>query len=104
MRIPTIILAAALLATPVLAQGDTADPRAIAPPPEKCRVEPTQLDAATDGAPTQDSQASASLTEKLDDCDGVLKPPAVGDGGIAEPAPDEGKTPTVKPEDLPAQQ
>ncbi len=104
MRVPTIMLATALLATPALAQGDPADPRAIAPPPERCRVEPAQPGAETDVAPTQESEASASLTEKLDDCDGVLKPPAVGDGEIAEPPPSEGKTLTIKPEDLPAQQ
>lgn len=104
MRIPAIMTAIALLATPALAQTDPVDPPAIAPPPEKCRVEPAQPGAKTDETQTQDSDASASLTEKLDDCGGVLKPPAVGDGGIAEPPPNEGKTPTIKPEDLPAQQ
>lgn len=44
---------------------------------------------------------SGSLTEKLDDCNGVLKPPSVGDGEIVEPAPQAGQMPVIKPNDLP---
>ncbi|KQS79331.1 hypothetical protein ASG25_12350 [Rhizobium sp. Leaf384] len=44
---------------------------------------------------------SGSLTEKLDDCNGVLKPPSVGDGEIVEPAPPSGQMPVITPNDLP---
>lgn len=42
-----------------------------------------------------------SLTGKLDDCDSVLKPPMAGDGAFVQPAPDEGRTPVIEPEELP---
>ncbi len=45
-----------------------------------------------------------SLTETLDDCNGVLKPPAAGDPDIVEEAPDVGKTPVIPPSALPEQQ
>ncbi|NHT78450.1 hypothetical protein G8E10_22340 [Rhizobiaceae bacterium CRRU44] len=44
---------------------------------------------------------SGSLTEKLDDCNGVLKPPAVGDSEIVEPAPQTGQMPVITPNDVP---
>ncbi|TPK69870.1 hypothetical protein FKO01_02955 [Mesorhizobium sp. B2-3-3] len=44
-----------------------------------------------------------NLTEKLNDCGGVLKPPPTGDQGMAAPAPDEGNTPIIKPGEVPAQ-
>jgi hypothetical protein len=45
-----------------------------------------------------------TLTEKLDDCDGVLKPPTVGDTEMVEPALDVGRTPVIRPDELPEQQ
>ncbi|TCQ27931.1 hypothetical protein [Rhizobium sp. PP-CC-3G-465] len=51
-------------------------------------------------APNANS-GSGSLTEKLDDCNGVLKPPAVGDGEIVEPAPQTGQMPVITPNDVP---
>jgi len=50
----------------------------------------------------QDSQA---LSEKLQDCKGVLKPPRVGDAGMAvEPEPDgKSRMPVIEPGDLPDQ-
>lgn len=44
-----------------------------------------------------------SLSETLDPCDGVLLPPPTGDQGLAAPPPDEGKTPVIKPGEVPAQ-
>jgi len=61
---------------------------------DKCRVE-------TDQGAKQ--QSGGDLSEKLNDCGGVLKPPAIGDQGMATPAPDEGKTPVIKPGQVPAQ-
>jgi hypothetical protein len=62
---------------------------------DKCRIQ-------TDQGSKQQS-GGGNLTEKLNDCGGVLKPPATGDQGMAAPAPDEGKTPVIKPGELPAQ-
>lgn len=62
---------------------------------DKCRIE-------TDQGGKQQS-GSGNLTEKLNDCGGVLKPPATGDQGMAAPAPDEGKTPVIKPGEVPTQ-
>lgn len=44
---------------------------------------------------------SSALTEKLDDCNGVLKPPSVGDGDIVAPAPQTGQMPVITPNELP---
>ncbi|KAA3452571.1 hypothetical protein C7I87_01610 [Mesorhizobium sp. SARCC-RB16n] len=62
---------------------------------DKCR-------AQTDQSGKQQS-GGGDLSEKLNDCGGVLKPPATGDQGMAAPAPDEGKTPIIKPGEVPAQ-
>ena len=62
---------------------------------DKCRVQTEQ------GAKQQ--PGSDNLTDTLNDCGGVLKPPATGDQGMATPAPDEGKTPVIKPGEVPAQ-
>ncbi len=71
--------------------GQTADP---------CAVDPGD---ATGEAPEDGANATAdqSLTETLDECDGVLQPPAVGDPGLVEPAPDAGRTPVIPPSELP---
>ena len=66
-----------------------------APQTDKCRIQTEQ------GAKQQPD--SDNLTEKLNDCGGVLKPPATGDQGMAAPAPDEGKTPVIKPGEVPPQ-
>jgi hypothetical protein len=75
------------------------------PPPEKCRAEP-QTDNQGQETSTDDNgqPASRSLTEKLDPCDGVLKPPAVGDQEMTLPPPGDGEMPVITPRDLPQQQ
>lgn len=74
-----------LIAIPALAQGaETGN--------ERCRVKPG----------VEDNQGA--LARKLDDCDGILKPPKVGDTEIVEPAPDTGRTRVIRPGDLPRQQ
>ncbi|WP_246755006.1 MULTISPECIES: hypothetical protein [Rhizobium] len=40
-----------------------------------------------------------SSGDKLADCRGVLKPPAVGDSELEKPAPKVGRTPVIKPGD-----
>ena len=39
----------------------------------------------------------------LNNCGSVLRPPATGDAGVAQPAPDAGATPVVPPSAVPAQ-
>ena len=57
-------------------QGDTKNPDGQAPP-------------------------SGTLTRKLDSCNSVLTPPAVGDGDIVAPAPQTGEMPVISPDDVP---
>lgn len=45
-----------------------------------------------------------SLSEQLNDCNGVLAPPKVGDGEIVEPAPPGGTIIVIPPSDVPQQQ
>lgn len=46
--------------------------------------------------------ADAPDTSKLSDCNGVLKPPSIGDGDLVKPAPPIGNTPVIPP-DFPKQ-
>ena len=64
---------------------------------------PSSADTPCRVAP-EEPQTDGSLTETLNDCNGVLKPPAVGDPGIVEEAPDVGKMPVIPPSALPEQQ
>ncbi|MEO5755448.1 MAG: hypothetical protein ABIQ51_01190 [Mesorhizobium sp.] len=82
------------LAAPAAAQTDQ-NGTGQAPQADKCRI---QNDP---GAKQQPS--GTDLTETLTDCGGVLKPPATGDQGMTAPPPDEGKTPVIKPGEMPAQ-
>ena len=54
----------------------------------------------------QDAPADSDqeLGEKLDRCNGVLKPPPTADHEIEEQPPEIGKTPVIRPGDLPEQQ
>jgi hypothetical protein len=85
-------------AAPAVAQTDQQN-NSPAAPADKCRVETEQ------GAKQQPGQQpdGGNLTETLNDCGGVLKPPPTGDQGMAAPAPDQGKTPVIKPGEVPAQ-
>ncbi|SDA89060.1 hypothetical protein [Mesorhizobium qingshengii] len=81
------------LAAPAAAQTDPQQDSQ-SPQADKCR------------APEQGNKqqpAGGDLTETLSDCGGVLKPPATGDQGMTAPAPDQGKTPVIKPGEVPAQ-
>ncbi len=81
---PPLRAFAALIATPVLSQHLRKTPRTPAAFP-----------------PDGDQK---SLSQTLDDCNGVIKPPKVGDSELVEPAPDVGKSRLIRPGDLPAQQ
>lgn len=90
---PLAIASCALILSltgPALAQTEQQ-----AQPADKCRVQTDQ-----DG---KQQPGSGDLSEKLNDCGGVLKPPATGDQGMAAPAPDQGNTPVIKPGQVPAQ-
>jgi hypothetical protein len=74
-------------------------------PSQKCRAEPQTDNQGQQKSTDNNGQtASRSLTEKLDPCDGVLKPPAVGDQEMTLPPPADGEMPVIKPRDLPQQQ
>jgi hypothetical protein len=89
LAIASVMLA---LAMPAMAQtNQQQNPAAQA---DKCRMQSDQGGKQPGGG---------NLTDKLNDCGGVLKPPATGDQGMAAPAPDEGKTPVIKPGQVPAQ-
>ena len=49
----------------------------------------------------ESQQDKSELSTKLDDCNGVLKPPKVGDKEIVSPTPETGTMPVVKPGELP---
>ncbi|MER9297863.1 hypothetical protein NKI38_15410 [Mesorhizobium sp. M0621] len=87
------------LAMPVAAQTDQQQNDSQAAPADKCRAQ-TEQDAKQQ--PEQQA-GGGNLTETLNDCGGVLKPPPTGDQGMAAPAPDEGKTPVIKPGEVPPQ-
>ncbi|MCZ7865760.1 hypothetical protein O9X98_30725 [Agrobacterium salinitolerans] len=46
-------------------------------------------------------QSDKDISAKLDKCDGVLKPPKVGDSDNVETAPVTGTMPVIKPGELP---
>ena len=96
-----VALPVLLLATsePIFAQD-----QGTTPPPEKCRATPQPENQDRQKNKEVNPQDQQSLTEKLDPCNGVLKPPAVGDQEMTRPAPDVDNMPEVKPRDLPGQQ
>jgi hypothetical protein len=65
---------------------------------EKCRAEPLFQQEES-----REPGNEPSLTDTLEDCNGVLKPPVVGDSEISEPPPNVGETPIIRPGDVPAQ-
>ena len=69
---------------------------------DRCQTAPQ-----TDSQASQDDQsgksAPRSLTEMLNPCDGVLKPPATGDQEITQPPPATGEMPVIRPDQLPQQ-
>ena len=74
-------------------------------PPDNCRaILPERNNGDTGEQPEGQGNDDHSLTETLEGCGGVLKPPPVGDGEIAEPPPDEGETPVIRPDEIPPQQ
>ncbi len=102
--IPTLLAGLLAAAAPATAQ----DAGGEAPSPEKCRADPQPPDGPSSGAqsgearPDEPADAPDTLTGTLAPCDGVLAPPRVGDE-IAEPPPSEGRTPVIRPGEIPDQ-
>lgn len=78
-----------------------------ATPADPCRVEPQdQNDDGQNGGYGNDETADpddSAERPSLEDCNGVLAPPTVGDGEIVEPAPDTGTMPVIPPGTVPQQ-
>lgn len=79
------VVFAALAVTPALSQAPSQNADG-----DPCRI-----------APDGDQKP---LAQKLDDCNGMIRPPKVGDTEIVEPTPDVGKSRLIRPGELPAQQ
>ncbi|RWH73887.1 MAG: hypothetical protein EOQ86_25315 [Mesorhizobium sp.] len=92
------VLGALALATPAAAQAD--DQTQDQAPAGPCQAQPQN---GQQQEPPANNGAGDSLTEMLDPCNGVLLPPPTGDQGMAAPPPDEGRTPVLKPGEVPAQ-
>jgi hypothetical protein len=75
---------------------------------DPCRAQPEENGAQAGQKPDEgdDQQAgdTAALSDKLDACNGVLKPPPTGESEMVQPAPDIGETPVIPPGQLPEQQ
>ncbi|MER9795538.1 hypothetical protein NKJ36_00050 [Mesorhizobium sp. M0142] len=65
---------------------------------DRCKVEPPDKNSQQ-----QQQPAGNNLSDMLEPCGGVLNPPPTGDQGMAAPPPDEGRTPVIKPGDVPPQ-
>ena len=68
-------------------------------PPVPCQAQPQ------DGGqqPPLADDGSGNSTANLGSCGGVLQPPPSGDQGMTQPPPDQGKTPVIKPGEVPVQ-
>lgn len=88
----TACLMAALMAVALPFSGSvaSADEK-----PVDCEVAP--------GAEDEREDSSTEEAGTLSECDGLLHPAPVGDGELVEPAPDVGRTPVIKPRQVPVQ-
>jgi hypothetical protein len=98
--LPILVGAVILCTMPAAAQTDKQQPS-----PSPCQAEPDQnSNGGNDGGKTgAQMPPSGDLTQKLDPCNGVLKPPPTGDSGLTTPAPDQGNTPIIRPGEVPPQ-
>ncbi len=70
-----------------------------------CQVDPGYGSdgAQRDGSGTGEGQNEATARPSLEDCNGVLVPPRIGDPDIVQPSPDAGTTPVIPPGTVPVQ-
>lgn len=94
-RMKLFLVATGLAMLPAAAAA-YAQPGTEPAPADPCRAEPA--DKATPG------DSEETLTEQLDRCNGVLKPPPHADREIEEAPPDTGRTPVIPPGQLPEQE
>lgn len=100
MRLRAALSLPALLLLAAPAFGQTGEEQA----PEsrdRCRPSPDEQESA---GPDVDMKDREPLSDMLEDCGAVLPPPPTGDSEIAEPPPDVGETPVIRPQDIPEQQ
>lgn len=97
-----VILAGTIMLAALPAAAQTNNKLAPASP---CQAEPDQNSNSGNNTNQTSEQKppAGDLTQKLDPCDGVLKPPPTGDSGMTAPAPDQGNTPVIKPGEVPQQ-
>jgi len=81
-----------------LAMAQTADGKGdVGAAGQPCRVEPDDRSGETKGAEGKDESSM------LEDCNGVLVPPKIGDQELVEPPPKTGTMPVIPPGALPQQ-
>jgi len=94
-----LFAAAALLISALPVAAQTADqPKA----PQDCQVEPDSNNGG-DGASKQTGEQSDTLSDSLQPCGGVLKPPPTGDKNTTQPPADGSQMPVIKPGQVPPQ-
>lgn len=98
-----LALGAAALTLAGTALADTADEKGMPSAQEPCQAQPAQPQENGGKNTGQSGTGADSLSETLAPCGGVLAPPPTGDGEMSTPAPDEGRTPVIKPGEVPAQ-
>lgn len=91
-----VFLPCALLALAGPAAAQDSDEGA---PPAPCQAQPQ--DGGQQPPPADDGNGNS--TADLGSCGGVLQPPPSGDQGMTQPPPDQGKTPVIKPGEVPVQ-
>ena len=89
------LLTAAAFAAVALMTTDAFAQTSAQPGENNCTGAPSST-----GTNANPNHGSASLTERLDNCNGVLVPPARGDGHMVAPAPQQGETPVIKPDEI----
>ncbi|WP_137392234.1 hypothetical protein [Rhodoligotrophos defluvii] len=96
MKFGTLACSALLvLATASFAQAQDLAPGEAAPP-QDCVLDPEL------GPPADEKEREPSL-QALTPCEGVIRPPRVGDSELVTPPPDVGTTPVIPPRLLPEQ-
>ena len=86
--------------SPALAQGES---QPDTPGAADCRALPEAI--VPDDGETEESRMAREeeLSQLMDRCNGVLTPPDIGESDMVEPPPDTGRTPVIRPGDLPSQ-
>jgi hypothetical protein len=94
LRFVLFLTMVSLAATPALGEMHSNENPAMS---DRCRTLPDG------GAPDANGNSTdeEAMSETLEDCQGVLKPPRTGDSELIEPAPDIGKTPFIRPHEIP---